>query len=66
MTTFQLTPQVDGSEAINYEYTEPEKNLTAGSSTTFTVTVTYDSSVTEMPDVLTRSATGIVEYSQAE
>ncbi|MBR4619247.1 MAG: hypothetical protein IKO49_08085 [Bacilli bacterium] len=58
--------QQDGSPAIVYSHTQPANFITAnGGTTTFTVTATYDSSVTVVPDITTKSITGIFEYKQS-
>ena len=53
-----------GSSAIIYSNTEPSETLLAGEQTTVTITITYDESVTEMPEIKTKSVTGIIEYVQ--
>ena len=53
-----------GSSAIIYSNTSPSQTLLAGQETTFTVTVTYDESVTEVPEIKTKSIIGIIEYVQ--
>ncbi len=55
-----------GSKAIIYSLGSdaPASTLAAGESTTFQVRVEYDSNTTEMPEVLTRTATVVVDYSQ--
>lgn len=60
-----FTEQVDGSSAIIYTTTNPGETLAAGASTTFTVTVTYDSTVTEVPEVTSKTITAIIDYVQA-
>lgn len=54
----------DGQHAIEYSNTTPATDLTAGATTTFTVTVTYRSSVDEAPEVTARGITAVIEYSQ--
>ena len=54
----------NGSPAIHYETSELEATLKKGATTTFTVTVTYDKAVEEVPSVKTKTITGIVEYVQ--
>ena len=56
--------EVNGSSAIIYSNTSPSQTLLAGQETTFTVTVTYDESVTEVPEIKTKSIIGIIEYVQ--
>lgn len=53
-----------GSPAIIYTYENPASSLAAGATTTFTVTATYDESVTEVPDVKTKTITGTINYIQ--
>ena len=53
-----------GSPAIKYETTEPAKILNSGDTTTFTVTVIYDENIEEVPEVTTKTITGIIEYVQ--
>lgn len=60
-----FTEQTDGSPAIIYTTTEPGETLAAGASTTFTVTATYDSNVTEVPTVTSKTITAIIDYVQA-
>ena len=56
--------EVNGSSAIIYSNTSPSQTLLAGQETTFTVTVTYDENVTEVPEIKTKSIIGIIEYVQ--
>ena len=53
-----------GSPAIAYETTGPANSLPAGEQTTFTVTVMYDGDTTEVPEIKTKTITGIIEYVQ--
>ena len=62
-TTF--TEQLDGSPAIIYSHTEPAKSLEAGAKTTMTVTATYDESYETIPEVTSKTITGLVQYTQA-
>ncbi len=55
---------MDGSPAINYVTTDISHILNAGEQTTFTLTVEYIASTTEVPSVKTRTITGIIEYEQ--
>ncbi len=55
---------MDGSPAINYVTTDISHILKAGEQTTFTLTVEYIASTTEVPSVKTRTITGIIEYEQ--
>ena len=54
----------NGSPAIIYTNTEPISPLPAGQETTFTVTVSYDEEATEIPEITTKTITGIIEYEQ--
>lgn len=65
LANYTMTPQADGSPAILYTYTEPAEDLAAGGTTTFTVTVTYDANITEVPTITTKTIEGLVEYEQA-
>ena len=56
--------EVEGSEAINYITTELDPLLKAGEEKTFTVTVEYLKEITEIPEVKTKTLTGIIEYIQ--
>ena len=56
--------EVTGSSAIIFTNTEPSKILKAGEQTSLTVTVTYDASTTEVPEIKTKSIIGIIEYVQ--
>lgn len=54
----------NGSPAILYETTELDTLLEAGETTSYTIKMEYDENTTEIPDVTTKSITGIVEYEQ--
>ena len=56
--------EIEGSDAISYTLTKPDDELKSGQTTTFTITVTYKLSTTEMPEVKTKSITGTIEYVQ--
>lgn len=60
-----FTEQTDGSTAIIYTTSDPSATLAAGAETTFTVTATYDSTVTEVPTVTSKTITGVIDYVQA-
>ncbi len=62
-TTF--TEQEDGSPAIIYSHVEPASTLEAGAKTTFTVTASYDDNYMLVPDVTSKTITGLVQYTQA-
>ena len=55
---------INGSPALKYTNTEPATNLAAGEQTTFTITVVYDADTTEVPEIKTKTITGIIEYVQ--
>ncbi len=60
-----FTPdEENGSSAIIYTTTEPAQDLNAGEETTFTVTVSYDPKATKVPEIKTKTITGIIEYVQ--
>ncbi len=52
------------SPAIKYETTQPAQTLNSGDTTTFTVTVIYDETIQEIPEIKEKTITGIVEYVQ--
>ena len=56
--------EIEGSDAISYTLTKPDDELKSGQTTTFTITVTYKLSTTEMPETKTKSITGTIEYVQ--
>ncbi len=61
----ELTQQTDDSSVIEYTYTTPEINtLTAGETTTFTVTATYKADATETPKETSKTATVALKYVQ--
>lgn len=69
LSSITFTPQADGSDAIIYTVdSQPSANdvLAAGESTTVVITATYDSSVTSLPDVKTKTITGVLDYVQAD
>ncbi len=59
-----FTPEEGGSPAISYTTTDPTTSLGAGEQTTFTVKVVYNEGTTEVPEVKTKTITGIIEYVQ--
>ncbi len=61
--TFQEDTE-NGSPAINYETTEPASSLPAGQETKFTITVSYDQETSQIPEIKTKTITGIIEYEQ--
>lgn len=68
LNAITLTPQSDGSDAIIYTVvSQPNASdvLAAGESTTVVIKVEYDSSVTEVPDVTTKTISGTLEYVQS-
>ncbi len=54
----------NSSPAITYNTTEPAKFLEAKQTTTFTVEVVYNKDTTEIPEIKTKTLTGIIEYVQ--
>ena len=56
----------NGSPAIIYSNTNPSSTLKAGTETTFTVTVTYNENITEVPEIKTKIFTAIIEYVQEQ
>ena len=65
LNSVTFTPDnVNGSPAINYSYTEPAKILNSGEETSLTVTATYDEQAEEVPEIKTKTITGIIEYVQ--
>ncbi len=59
-----LADEANGSPAIKYYTTNLAADLLAGETTTLTVTVKYDESFTEVPEVKTKTITGIINYVQ--
>ncbi len=62
---FQVDEE-NGSPAILYKTTELAPLLKAGEKTTFSVTIVYDKNATEVPEVKTKTITGIIEYVQEQ
>lgn len=63
-----LPDDAEGSPAIDYEIvSQPAEGskLVAGGSTTVTIKVTYNSNTEELPSVLNKKFTGVIEYIQA-
>ena len=54
----------NGSEEINYTTTNLASTLNAGELTTVEITVTYKSTAEEIPEVKTKTITGIIKYAQ--
>lgn len=61
----QWTEQTNGCPEITYTTTEPAAALNAGATTTLTVTATYNADATEVPEVLSKTITGVIDYIQA-
>ena len=60
-----ITPdEENGSERLHYENTTPKAQLMKGETTKFTITVTYDTSSTEIPETKSKAITGTIEYVQ--
>ena len=53
-----------GSEAISYETTPLMSTLKSGEESTFLVKLKYNQETTEVPEIKTKTITGIVEYVQ--
>lgn len=65
LTNFSLTADdISGSDVISYRTTNPNEQLKAGETTTFSITATYDLSATGLPESKMKSIVGIVEYGQ--
>lgn len=58
------TPDESGSPAITYTTINPAETLLAGEETTLTIKVVYDEETTKIPEIKTKTITGIVEYVQ--
>ncbi len=56
--------EINGSPAITYETSELNAFLPAGSQTSLTVTIEYNKDTTEVPEIKTKTITGIIEYVQ--
>ena len=66
LQTIIFTEEIDGIEEINYTTSELKKDLNAGDSTTFNIIVTYVKNSESVPDVKTKTLTGIIQYVQKE
>ncbi len=64
LQNFKFTPEEKGSSAIIYTTSEPNNLLPAGEQTCFLLKVMYDENSKEVPEVKTRTITGIIEYVQ--
>ena len=65
LSNIQIIPDdINGTKAITYRIINPVLELPKSSSTTMEITVEYDPTTTENPDVKTKSITGVIEYSQ--
>lgn len=53
-----------GSPAIDYKVSDLVQSLPAGEQGTFTIDVIYKEDTTEVPDIKTKTITGILEYVQ--
>ena len=58
--------EVNGSSEILFKTTEVDKNLDVGQSTSFEITITYNKNSEEIPQVNTKTITGIIEYVQKQ
>lgn len=56
--------EANGSEAISYTVSKTPTDLNAGDTTTLELTITYNESTEELPEVLTKSLTGTITYAQ--
>lgn len=68
LSSITLTPQADGSSAILYEIVKQpavDSVLAVGNTHEVVVKVTYDENVEEVPEVTTKTFTGVLEYVQA-
>ena len=66
LQTIIFTEEIDGIEEINYTTSELKKDLNVGDSTTFNIMVTYVKSAESIPDVKTKTLTGIIQYVQKD
>ena len=66
LQTIIFTEEIDGIEEINYTTSELKKDLNVGESTTFNIIVTYVKSSESVPDVKTKTLTGIIQYVQKD
>ncbi len=66
LQTIIFTEEIGGIEEINYTTSELKKDLNVGDSTTFNIIVTYVKNTKEIPDVKTKTLTGIIQYVQKE
>ncbi len=66
LQTIIFTEEIDGIEEINYTTSELKKDLNVGDSTTFNIMVTYVKDTKEIPDIKTKTLTGIIQYVQKE
>lgn len=55
---------ITGTSAINYTTSSLKNELNAKETTTFTVTITYLKEIEEVPEIKTKSYTGVIEYVQ--
>ena len=66
LQTIIFTEEIDGIEEINYTTSELKKDLNVGDSTTFNIIVTYVKNLESIPDIKTKTLTGIIQYVQKE
>ncbi len=64
LQTIIFTEEIDGIEEINYTTSELKKDLNVGDKTTFNIMVTYVKASESIPDVKTKTLTGIIQYVQ--
>ena len=61
-----IDEQVDGSQAVKYDFASPSEVLEPGAYTTVKVTATYDDTIVDTPSVTSKIATILYEYSIEE
>ena len=64
LKNMNFTSEETGSPAIVYTVSEPAETLPAGGFAYYMVQVMYSEDTTQMPEVKTKTITGVIEYSQ--
>lgn len=64
LDTFSFTPDSNGSPAIQYVTSDLKDTLAPGEEACFFIKVSFDENATEMPEIKTKTITGVVEYVQ--
>lgn len=64
LQTIIFTEEIGGIEEINYTTSELKKDLNVGDLTTFNIIVTYVKNSESIPDIKTKTLTGIIQYVQ--